>query len=103
MIRYLARGIRRDKALEIAQLTKHQYYYRPKPGNRGRKPPGFALEIKEGTTTQVPDEQVVISITEILSDPDMPYGYHKMTKALQLSHLVINEKKVRRLMKETTC
>lgn len=100
MIRYVALGIRRDKALEIAQLTKHRYYYRPKPGNRGRKPPGFTLEIKEGTTTQVPDEQLVNSITEILSDPDTQYGYHKMTKALQLCHLVINWKKVLRLMKE---
>ena len=100
MIRYVAQGIRRDKALEIAQLTKHRYYYRPKPGRGGRKPPGCTLVIEEGSPSTVPDEQVVTAITEILADPDTQYGYQKMTKALQLSHLLINRKKVLRLMKE---
>ena len=100
MIRYIALGLRRDKALEIAQLSRHQYYYRPKSGRKGRTPPGFTQKVHDGNGTLVPDSQVLENITRILGDEDTQYGYHKMTKALQLDCFCINHKKVMRLMSE---
>ncbi len=35
--RYIFQGMKRDTALSIAGITKHQYYYRPTGKTRGRK------------------------------------------------------------------
>lgn len=92
--------MKRDTALSIAGVTKHQYYYRPSKKKRGRKASTETLKIEGYNVEKVPNEQVVEEIDEIREDPDTRYGYHKMTFALMLSGYIINHKKVYRLMKE---
>ncbi len=48
----------------------------------------------------VSNNKVVADIKQIQSDPDLDYGYKKMTTALMLLGFVINHKKVYRLMNE---
>lgn len=43
--RYISQGLRRDQALSIAGISKHQYYHKPRKGRRGRKPSGHTLRI----------------------------------------------------------
>lgn len=76
-------------------MTKHQYYYKPKNGQRGRKKTNTVT-----TSWGVVDNDVVISeIEKIQSDPDTNYGYTKMTFELKTRGFYINKKKVYSLMK----
>ena len=53
-MRFMAKGLSRDKCLKIAQLTKHQFYYKPaKPGRRGRKPSTEVKRIIEIQTENI--------------------------------------------------
>jgi len=101
-MRHVALGIKRDRALAISGLTRHQYYYNPR---KVRKKPGP----KASTTTacyvqgvlEVHDnEQVVKKMKDNHNDPDLRYGYKRMTTELQISGYQINHKKVYRMMKE---
>lgn len=97
--RYMAQGLRRDRALAICGISKNQFYHQPKTGKRGRKP--------STTTTQLIDNELVVKdnavvqseIKAVYEDPKIDYGYHKMTGLLQLRGYYINHKKVYRLMK----
>lgn len=96
---YVFQGMKRDTALSIAGVTKHQYYYKPKGGCRGRLPSNETLRLVDGSNVErVGNDVVVGHIKEIQSDPDTNYGYHKMTFALMLLGFIINHKKVYRLM-----
>ena len=91
--------MKRDTALSITGVTKHQYYYKPKGGNRGRLPSTETLRLVDSDNIERISNNVVIEhIKEIQSDPDTNYGYHKMTFALMLLGFIINHKKVYRLM-----
>ena len=92
--------MKRDTALSIAAVTKHQYYYRPTGKKRGRKASGTTPKVDGERVGTVPNQQVVGSIKAIQADPDTDYGYRKMTVALLLMGYMINHKKVYRLMKE---
>lgn len=88
-----------DTALSITGVTKHQYYYKPKGGKRGRLPSTETLQLLNGNDIERVSNDIVIErIKEIQSDPDTDYGYHKMTFALMLIGFIINHKKVYRLM-----
>lgn len=100
MNRYIFQGIRRDTALMVSGLSKHQYYYRLKGGKRGRLPSITTIKIEEDCITHVPNQDVVSQIKTIQSDPDTDYGYHKMIFALRILGYCINHKKVNRLMRE---
>lgn len=89
-------GLSRDKALSIASLSKHAYYYKPKKGKRGVQPSRTTMHCND----YVSNDKVVNEIESILSDPDLAYGYHKMTKSLKLLGYKIGKHKVYRLMKE---
>ena len=74
------------------------WYYKEKTGKRGRKPSTHTLH-KDGHV--VPNEEVVIQIKAILSVEFIFYGYDLVTEDLrQDSGLIINKKKVYRLMTE---
>jgi len=91
--------MKRDTALSITGVTKHQYYYWPKKGKRGRMPSTETLRFVDGDNIErVSNDEVIERIKEIQSDPDTNYGYHKMTFALMLLGFIINHKKVYRLM-----
>ena len=79
-------------------LARSSYYYQPRLGQRGRA-------ISPQTLTQsgllVANEEVVEWIHELLQHPFICYGYEKVTDWLrQNKALIINKKKVYRLMKE---
>jgi transposase InsO family protein len=92
--------MKRDTTLAITGISKHQYYYKPKPGKRGRPPSEVTLKIIREDVERVPNEAVVEQIKETKADPDIDYGYHKMTYALLILGFIINHKKVYRLMSE---
>ena len=94
---YIGQGMTRDRALSIARLSKHQYYYRSKSANKpGRRPSEFTVKGKERIANEVVTSQMRI----IKSDIDTDYGYHRMTTHLKLLGYEINHKKVYRLMGE---
>ena len=100
MTRYIFQGMKRDTALSIANITKHQYYYQPTGQTRGRKSSKETFKVDGENVDKVPNNNVVESIKEIQKDPDTDYGYRKMTFALMILGYIINHKKVYRLMKE---
>lgn len=97
---YVALGVKRDRALAIAGITKHQYYHKPKKGKRG-------VPVSTHTIKYVQDQEVLVTNTEVVeqiklirTEPDIDYGYQKMTVALNIVGFYINHKKVYRLMRE---
>lgn len=98
--RYISQGLKRDHALRVAGITRHQYYHKPSKGKRGRKPTVQTLKItaKSNNVERVDDELVIEEIKQIHQDPDTDYGYRKMTFALMILGYIINHKKVYRLM-----
>lgn len=90
----------RDKALSIAGLSKHKYYYKSKNSRKGRKPSEKTFLVKGSDVVRVDNSEVVKEIEKTQSDPDTNYGYRKMTYELLLLGFIINHKKVYRLMKE---
>jgi putative transposase len=54
----------------------------------------------EDMLVDIPNEEVVDDIKDIAADPDLDYGYHRMTFALMQLGYLINHKKVYRLMDE---
>lgn len=92
--------MKRDTALIIVGITKHQYYYQPTGKTRGRKTSEFTFKIEKDNVEKTPNSKVVESIKEIQEDPDTDYGYRKMTFALMILGYIINHKKVYRIMKE---
>lgn len=100
--RYISQGLRSRRALEIANMTRHQYYYQPKKGKRGRKPSSTTILLENGQQQKLNNQQVVTTIESIKQDPDLNYGYHAMTRKLQQIGYKINPKKTYRLMKENS-
>ncbi|WMJ75660.1 IS3 family transposase [Cytophagaceae bacterium ABcell3] len=96
----MGQGLTRDRVLEILQLTRHQFYYIPKAGRRGRKKSSVVFRRVDDEHTECTNEDVVAEISRIQLDPDTDYGYRKMTIQLMLLGFVINHKKVYRLMKK---
>lgn len=92
--------MKRDLALSIAGVSKHQYYYRPSNKRKGRKPTGTTLKNEGANICICPNDTVVDDMKEIQKDPDINYGYKKMCYALMILGYLINHKKVYRLMSE---
>lgn len=98
---YIAQGLTRNDVLGICGISKHQYYYRPRAGSRGRRASEQTLKIdRQGNCVSVSDAQVVKEIEQVLQDPDKAYGYRKMAFHLAHRGYLINHKKVYRLMKQ---
>jgi len=100
-MKYIALGVKRDPALAIAGITKHQYYYKPKKGKRGISASSHTLRYIDNKEIRVHNAEVVKQVQIINSEPDIDYGYQKMTTALNIIGFLINHKKVYRLMKES--
>ena len=84
----------------IAGLSKHGYYYKPSKKKRGRKPTETTFLIRGNDVERLDNGVVIEKINEIQRDPDTDYGHRKTTYALLLLGLIINHKKVYRLMKQ---
>jgi transposase InsO family protein len=97
---YISFGLKRDKALNVAGISKDQYYYQPKSGKKGAPKSKSTDKIEGKKIVKVSNKEVVAFMKEQNSDPDLKYGYHKMTIELMINGFIINHKKVYRLMKE---
>lgn len=91
--------MKRDKALSICGISKHQYYYQPAGGKPGRRPSKHTLRRVGGQARELPNEEVAAYIRKLFDNPLVDYGYHRMTGELTLAGFYINHKKVYRLMK----
>lgn len=98
---YVAQGLRVEKALEIAQISRNQYYHKKKSGKPGRQSTTTTDRIVNTEKIQCDNSEVVQTMEEILKDPDLQYGYKRMTAAMLLAGYLIGPKKVYRLMKES--
>ena len=99
--RYIAQGMKRDVGIRISGISKHQCYYKPKAGTRGRRPTSYTDKIDEKDAIKpVPNSEVIEEIKRIQQDPDLDGGYHKMRYKLAHVCYLINHKKVYRLMTE---
>jgi len=97
--RYMAQGMKRDKALAICGLTKDQLYYQPNGGKPGRRASRTTKRWQDGAWQEYGNGVVVTSMEEVLSEPLADYGYRRMSFELNLLGWHINHKKVYRLMK----
>ena len=98
--KYRTKGLSLKKALFFCGLSKSSYYYKQRSGNPGRKPSTHTLT-RNGD--EVSNAAVVSYIEQVYDDPFIDYGYVKMTYELRDTyHLLINHKKVYRLMKESS-
>lgn len=96
-MRHSSKGLKRDVALAITGISKHQYYYRPKKSKQGRR---ASLVTKNIDGEALLNEDVVDEIISLQRDPDTVYGYKKTTAALKMKGYLINRKKTYRLMRE---
>ena len=103
---YNGRGLRVPEALDVFQLTRHQYYHRPKVGadgspcRPGRKATTHTIHHRaEGRVELHPNEKVVRTMKDIQMDDDLRCGYKRMKGQLELEGYQINAKKVYRLMR----
>lgn len=92
--------MKRDLALSIAGISKHQYYYRPTNRKKGRKSTETTLKKDGDNIERCPNNIVIGDIKAIQDDPDTDYGYKKIWHALLILGYLINHKKVYRLMRE---
>jgi len=56
--RYVSQGLRTRGAMKIAGITKHQYYYCPKQGKRGRRAGSHTVRHEGGEAVQVENNRV---------------------------------------------
>lgn len=97
---HIALGMKRDTALSISGLTKHQYYYKPKQGKPGVQASQHVVRYKNGDEKRCSNQAIVRYMRAIQSDMDLRCGHRRMTDQLGLKGCMINHKKVYRLMKE---
>lgn len=97
---YVALGMKTNRALDLVKLSAHQYYYKSKPGKVGRPSSTFTSQQIGEEVSEVSNQVVIAKMEANHADPDLSYGYRRMTSYLQLLGFFINHKKVYRLMKE---
>jgi len=91
----------RDTALQIAEISRHQYYYKVRSTQRGRMPDEFTPMFENGSIKYVDEKQIVEQIQEVKTTPELEdYGYRKVCVALMLCGYWINHKKVYRIMSD---
>lgn len=90
--------MKRDVALSVVGITKHQYYHNPSGIKRGRRSTETTMLIEKNRSIEVPNSHIIEDIKKIQSDPDTVYGYIKTTFALKALGYHINKKKVYALM-----
>jgi putative transposase len=94
----MSQGIHRDKALQVTDLSKHQFYHKATSNSAGRKPSTHTFQVKDGVKLSVCNTIIINAIKELQLDPDTVYGYIKTTYALKMQGFDINKKKVYKLM-----
>jgi putative transposase len=98
--KYVSQGLSTNQALKIADVTRHQYYYKQRGGKPGRKPSTHTIKIVGNEEVAVDNSQIVEEIKVLKADPDLNSGYKSATYHLSSKGFVINKKKTRRLMRQ---
>jgi len=83
--------------LQNVGLSKSAFYYKPRPGQRGRRATMLSLH---AAGYMVANEAILRAIQWLLAQEFVDYGYVKVSVWLQRNGLIINRKKVYRLMRE---
>ena len=100
-MRYMGKGLSRDRALEIASLTRHRFYHIPSgTKGRGRARSTHTPQMRASGSVNVPNALVEAEMMRIDRNPDLSCGALRMTQQLQLKGFVINRKKTARMMTE---
>lgn len=95
----MGKGMKRDTALAIASLTRHQFYHVPKDHKRpGRPKSTHTQRITSRGIELAENGEVIDQIMKIEQDPDLRCGSKRMHQQLQLKGFVINRKKVYSMM-----
>jgi putative transposase len=95
---FIQQGYPLYKVLPLCGLSKSSYYYSPFGSKRGRKA-SSSTQSKDGILYS--NQYVLERIKWLLNQEFVDYGYDKVTHWLRDSEgMVINQKKVYRLMKE---
>ncbi|HLF64991.1 MAG TPA: DDE-type integrase/transposase/recombinase [Saprospiraceae bacterium] len=97
---YVAQGLQVSKTLQIAEISHNQYYHQSTGGKPGREVTITTQCMIQGQIIECANTEVVEEMEKILKDPDLQYGYKRMTAAMLLLGYLIGYKKVYRLMKE---
>lgn len=95
--KYKALGMKVSKAVELAGISRSSYYYLSRNGCAGKKPSTTSLMING---KDLSNKVIIFLITELLKLTFVDYGYIKVTHWLNQLGIIINKKKVYRLMKE---
>jgi putative transposase len=93
---YVQKGLRVQKAVLIAGISKSTFYYKSNSKRRGKP----ASTVTRRGSAIVSNKEVLGVIEEILGEEFIDYGYTRVTKVLQRRGFQINRKKTYRLMKE---
>jgi hypothetical protein len=65
----MTQGMKRDTALAIAGVTRHQLYHRPKTGKAGRPVRHTTTRLaQDGSKVPMPDAQVVADMRALKAD-----------------------------------
>ena len=93
--------MKRDAALTITGVTRHQYYHRPS-ARRGGRPLSqhTPKRMTDGGKQLVPDAQLTADLRALKDDPATDNGYQKTAKLLMMMGYYINPKKVERIMRD---
>jgi len=84
--------------LRFVELPRSTFYYRPTSGRAGRRPTEVTYDrVGTGYCT----EQLLTAIKGLINTEFVDYGYVKVTRWLQDQGLVINKKKVLRIMRSS--
>ncbi|GAA4461676.1 IS3 family transposase [Nibrella saemangeumensis] len=95
---FIQQGYPLYQVLPLCGLSKSSYYYAPAGGKRGRK---ASASTQSQAGILYSNEYVLDRIKWLLAQEFVDYGYEKVTHWLRASEgLVINPKKVYRLMKQ---
>ena len=98
--KHIGLGLCKDIVFSTLFIIKHDYYYQSKGlGNKGRKLSDTTLLINsKGVPKPISNDIVIQMMIETLYQPETAYGYRAMRVSLQHDGLIINHKKVYRMM-----
>lgn len=95
----ISQGYQTKQILGLLQISSSSWYYQSTGGRQGPRPSTYTGTLDGGL---LPNQEIVRRIEELLQQDFVDYGYIKVTHWLRQNlNVIINFKKVYRLMKES--